>query len=94
MRANKVRAHARLSEVVAGSVAPEEFLGNLVADAAAGLAAQESTYANGPNLRRARQWDELGVLIAKRLAVLEAERWDSGPRRVAPLSALRRVCPI
>ena len=58
VRANKVRAHARLSEVVAGSVAPEEFLGNLVADAAAGLAAQESTYANGPNLRRARQWDE------------------------------------
>ena len=74
---------------MAGLVPIEEFIGNLSADLAAGLAANA-----GPNLKRAKMWEEAGVGIAKRLAVLEAARWSSGPRMVAPLVQLEAHEPF
>ena len=55
-----------------------DFLGNLLADAAAGASAKAALRAAPVDVRTAKRWEERAVAIARRLAHLEALRWAEG----------------
>ena len=81
----KVKSHAE-KQVLAGRLGVEDFIGNLLADAGAGIAAESSV--DGLAAQHASLWETRAFLIAKRLAVLEAEAWEARPKLVpapAPL---------
>ena len=80
-----MKAHAE-SQVLLGQVDVEDYAGNLLADAGAGVIAEdavETVAAHDVSL-----WETRAFLTAKRLAVIEASLWGDGPRMVpapAPL---------
>ena len=84
----KVKAHAE-SQVLLGQVDVEDYAGNLLADAGAGVIAEdavETVAAHDVSL-----WETRAFLTAKRLAVIEASLWGDGPRMVPAPAPLRTV---
>ena len=75
----KVKAHAE-KQVLLGKVELQEFLGNALADAGAGAAAEEAV--STPEAREVSIWQGRCFLIARRLAIIEASLWPDGPRLV------------
>ena len=75
----KVKAHAE-KQVLLGKVELQEFLGNALADAGAGAAAEEAV--STPEAREVSIWQGRCFLMARRLAIIEASLWPDGPRLV------------
>ncbi len=88
--ATKVKAHAE-SQVLVGTVEMEDFLGNALADAGAGAAAEVAV--NTVEAQEASLWQERAFLVARRLAIIEASLWQEGPRLVPAPPALERLEP-
>ena len=86
----KVKAHAE-EQVLLGHMDLEDFLGNALADAAAGAAAEEAVSA--PQASDASTWRGRCYLIARRLACIEAALWREGPVLVPAPPELQRVEP-
>ncbi len=80
----KVQAHAPPNEVLDGSRSFGEYMGNHVADSAAGAAAEAALDRNDA-ARRVELWERRAFWIARRLAAIEAWHWANDPgQRYAP----------
>ena len=91
----KLPAHVSTNAVVEGdAIEPARFVGNLVADTLAGVAAEEELSQLGVNFKRARLWEARTQGIARRLAHLEVERWKSTPHLVDALEPLSAHVPF
>ena len=75
----KVKSHAEI-QVLLGEVSLEAFLGNVLADAGAEVAAENAVHSHAA--QDLSQWEGITFLVARRLAVIEASLWDEGPRLV------------
>ncbi len=87
---SKVKGHAE-KQILRGQVSLRDFLGNVLADAGAGAAAEaaiDTAVAQHNSL-----WESRAFLIAKRLAVIEASLWQDGPRLVPMPEPSRRIQP-
>ncbi len=93
MSISKVRAHALPAEALSGHHDLEDFVGNHIADAAAGAAAEAAPAANTA-ARRVEAWERRTVLIARRLAAIEAWHWANQPEgRYVPPGPLEPWAP-
>ncbi len=90
IEAVKVKSHAEKA-VLCGEMGVREYLGNLLADAGAGAAAVNAVPTSVA--KDVSEWDTRAFMIAKRLAVIEAENWEDGPRLVAAPPPLLRAEP-
>jgi len=89
LSSERAPAHQALAALVAGKADALLYLGNLLADSAAGTAAAraQSTSATAD---RIRLWESRAYKIALRLATIEALHWEAGPTLVpAPRLASR-----
>ena len=86
----KVKAHAE-RQVLQGTVGLQEFLGNALADAGAGAAAEAAV--SSVDAQQTSLWEERAFLIARRLAVVEASLWPDEPRLVPAPPPLQRQEP-
>ena len=77
--ARKVKAHNELAYLL-GEICPIDFLGNLIADVAAGWAADSSV--ERLRLEAADTWTRRAYLIAMRLSLIESECWEAQPKLV------------
>ena len=84
----KVKSHAE-RRVLLGEVELESFIGNLLADAGAGASAEHNV--SLPSAAATSDWEARAFLIAKRLAYLEAERWDTQPALVPVPQPQQRI---
>ena len=84
----KVKSHAE-RRVLLGEVELESFIGNLLADAGAGASAEHNV--SLPSAAATSDWEARAFLIAKRLAYLEAERWDTQPALVPAPQPQQRI---
>ena len=71
-----------------------DFLGNLLADAAAGASAKAALRAAPVDVRTAKRWEERAVAIARRLAHLEVLRWAEGVHLVPDVDPLEPHVPV
>ncbi len=76
VRILKVAAHAKPVDVLGGKVNVADFLGNHLADAAAGAAAERALDGN-ERARLVEMWQKRAFLIAKRLAAIESWHWQN-----------------
>jgi len=74
-------AHLRLATVVAGKASAKDFIGNFLADAVAGAAAEHALSVS-PSAGSIGAWEHKTWLIANRLAAIEALHRAEGPRLV------------
>ena len=88
--AEKIKSHVE-NQVLRGDVDLEHFLGNLLADAGAEVAAEKAI--DNVNARDTCYWEGITFLTAKRLAIIEAALWQDGPRLVPPPPHRERVPP-
>jgi hypothetical protein len=70
----RVPAHAEMRDLVAGAVSVEDYIGNALADAAAGAVAYREAFED-PCIKEVAQWETRAFMIARRIAVLEARAW-------------------
>ncbi len=75
----KVKAHGE-SQVLRGSMGLQDFLGNVLADAGAGVAAEDAVHPL--QAQDASEWQVRAFLVARRLAIIEADLWCDEPRLV------------
>ncbi len=87
---HKVKADAE-KQVLLGEVELQHFLGNVLADAGAGAAAENAV--NNLVAQDVSQWEGRAFLIAKRLAAIEAGIWSSAPCLVPAPPPVQRVEP-
>ncbi len=80
LNAVKVKAHMEPKELLNGKANLEHFMGNHVADAAAGAAAEMALEANA-QATIVERWNQRAFLIARRLAAIEAWHWVNEPER-------------
>ena len=73
--AQKVAAHTPLSVLVRGQVDIRDFLGNHLADAVCGGAADAARLAE-PASAEVEQWEARAEAIAMRIGILEAAAWS------------------
>ncbi len=93
MSVSKVRAHALPAEALCGRHDLEDFIGNHIADAAAGAAAESSLAANAA-ARKVEAWERRTFLIARRLAAIEVWHWTNDPEgRYIPPEPLEPWAP-
>ncbi len=83
---DKVKAHVDVKEYVQGQMVMRDFVGNFLADALAGAAAQRAQSDLAPSLEVER-WHGRAFMIAKRLACIEAHAWQRQRTLCAP-------CPL
>ncbi len=89
----KVEAHAPPSEVLSGQRSFQEYIGNHIADAAAGAAA-EVALDRSDRARVIEIWERRAYLIARRLASIEAWHWEHVPgQRYLPPEPLQPWTP-
>ncbi len=74
----KVTAHSKPVDVLEGRVDVANFLGNHLADAAAGAAAERALHSN-ERAQLVERWHQRAYLIAKRLAAIESWHWQNSP---------------
>ena len=79
--------HPKAFDVAAGRACLRRALGNILADAAAGGAA-ELAYSHNPAGPEAYKWEAISYLVALRLATLEAQAWAEGNKLVPGLEPL------
>ncbi len=77
----KVKAHLSLADIVRGHGTVEDILGNQVADAAAGAAA-ERALTDSDHAQTVERWTQRAFKIAQRLAVIECWHWQQEPQLV------------
>ena len=75
---HKVKAHAD-EAFLRGQVGILDYLGNLVADAAAGIIADEEV--NTILDQDVSQWTGIAFQVANRISLLEKEAWGKDPKR-------------
>jgi hypothetical protein len=88
--ADKVEAHGEQA-VLRGQMRLQEYLGNLLADAGAGAAAQVSVDSHAAQSMSI--WASRVFLIARRWAIIDAEAWSSEPHLVPELPPRPRLEP-
>ncbi len=89
----KVEAHAPPGEVLKGLREFDKFIGNHIADAAAGAAA-EMVLDRSEHARSIETWERRAFLIARRLATIEAWHWEHVPnQRYQPPEPLQPWSP-
>ena len=76
---HKVKAHAD-EAFLRGQVSILDYLGNLVADAAAGIIADEEV--NTILDENVSQWTGIAFQVANRISLLEKEAWGKDPKEV------------
>ena len=80
---SKVKSHCTLSCVQAGLLTFHQYVGNGLADIAAGAAA-EIYQQQTPVLREAERWFGIGMSVNKRLACIEARCWLAASAKKIP----------
>ncbi len=83
----KVRAHTRPDELAAGTGTIEEVIGNHLADAAAGAAAEDAL-SRSDAARAIARWEQRAFCITRRLALIETWHWKQGKVTMAPPAPL------
>ncbi len=78
---SKVDAHMHPVQVINGLASVEDYLGNHLADAAAGAAADKAL-ARSERAHAIAQWELRGFLVARRLAYIEAWHWQEAPEAI------------
>ncbi len=93
MNVRKVEAHAPPGEVLNGLRDFDKYIGNHIADAAAGAAA-EMVLDQSVQARSIEMWERRAFLIARRLAAIEAWHWEHVPnQRYQPPEPLQPWSP-
>ncbi len=77
----KVAAHASPVQVLNGSRCFADYIGNHIADAAAGAAAERALEEN-EHARLVERWEARTFLIARRLAAIEVWHWQNDPEHL------------
>ncbi len=81
---SKVKAHRAPAEMLADpTLSVADFLGNHLADACAGAAA-ECALRDSPTARMVERWERRAYLVALRLAAVEAWHWEHGAPPLYP----------
>ncbi len=94
MQPVKVKAHIEPTDVLSGGHDIQDFIGNHLADACAGAAAQIALEESDA-ARVVAAWEQRGYLVARRLATVEAWHWAQEPAaRYAPPEPLEPWQPL
>ena len=88
----KVKAHLTAEDVVDSGKPVDDFVGNILADAAAGAAADWELNKK-EEIRRTLMWEKRAYFIACRLGVIEARAWAKEPSMVPPPDPLPEHVP-
>ena len=83
LEGDKVKAHVPIREVVTCDRSLSWFVGNSLADAACGSAAEDGVR-KSEAAQDLKKWETLAFDIALRIATLEAEAWEAEPMVFAP----------